>query len=137
MFGAQWKARYTGQAVWRAMVPRPAQVKARHAYYGMISYIDDKIGRIMQTLRDAALDQDTIVVFLGDHGEMMGERGMWFKSTFFEWSSRVPLIVRWPGRYAPRRVPTVVSLVAYEEDGGYEVLREGALPSSALEAMLR
>ncbi|RPI48331.1 MAG: choline-sulfatase, partial [Betaproteobacteria bacterium] len=84
---------------------------ARHAYYGMISYIDDKLGRIVQTLRNTALDRDTIVVFLGDHGEMMGERGMWFKSTFYEWSCRVPMIVSAPTRFAPRRVPQVVSLV--------------------------
>jgi len=84
---------------------------ARHAYYGMISYIDDKIGRIMQTLRDTALDRNTIVIFLGDHGEMMGERGMWFKSTFYEWSCRVPMIVCAPTRFSPRRVPEVTSLV--------------------------
>ncbi len=84
---------------------------ARHAYYGMISYIDDKVGRLVQTLRNATLDANTIVIFLGDHGEMMGERGMWFKSTFYEWSCRVPMIVSAPARFAPRRVPHVVSLV--------------------------
>lgn len=86
-------------------------LNARHAYYGMISYIDDKVGRILDTLRATALDNDTIVIFLSDHGEMMGERGMWFKSTFFEWSARVPLVIRWPGKLTPRRIPTVVSLV--------------------------
>jgi choline-sulfatase len=84
---------------------------ARHAYYGMISYIDDKLGRIQQTLRDTQLDSNTVVIFLGDHGEMMGERGMWFKSTFYEWSCRVPMIVSAPNQFAPRRVPQVVSLV--------------------------
>lgn len=83
---------------------------ARHAYYGMISYIDDKVGRILQTLAATGLDRDTIVVFVGDHGEMMGERGMWFKSTFFEWSCRVPMIVAVPGG-RPARVNRVVSLV--------------------------
>lgn len=84
---------------------------ARHAYYGMISYIDDKVGRILDTLRKTGLDHDSVVIFLSDHGEMMGERGMWFKSTFFEWSARVPLIVRWPGVFQPRRVSSVVSLI--------------------------
>jgi choline-sulfatase len=84
---------------------------ARHAYYGMISYIDDKIGRIMQTLRNTDLERNTIVIFIGDHGEMMGERGMWFKSTFFEWSSRVPMIVSAPAHFASQRVSKVVSLV--------------------------
>ena len=84
---------------------------ARHAYYGMISYIDDKVGRIVHALRSTMLDGNTIVIFVGDHGEMMGERGMWFKSTFYEWSCRVPMIVSAPSRFVPRRVPQVVSLV--------------------------
>ncbi len=84
---------------------------ARHAYYGMVSYIDDKVGRIMKTLQDTGLADDTVVVFAVDHGEMLGERGMWFKQTFYEWSSRVPLIVSMPARFAPRRVAAHVSLV--------------------------
>jgi choline-sulfatase len=84
---------------------------ARHAYYGMVSYLDDKIGRIMSTLADAGLEQDTVVVFASDHGEMLGERGMWYKQTFFEWSARVPLLFAWPGQFAPRRVREVVSLI--------------------------
>jgi choline-sulfatase len=100
---------------------------ARHAYYGMISYIDDKVGRIMQTLHNAELDRNTIVIFIGDHGEMMGERGMWFKSTFFEWSCRVPMIVSAPARFASRRVPQVVSLVDLLPTLR-EVAAEGKLP---------
>ncbi len=84
---------------------------ARHAYYGMISYIDDKVGRIMRTLGETGLDGNTLVVFAVDHGEMMGERGMWYKQTFYEWSARVPLIVSMPGRYAPRRIAAPVSLL--------------------------
>jgi len=84
---------------------------ARHAYYAMVSYIDDKVGRIMKTLDQTGLARDTVVVFAVDHGEMLGERGMWYKQTFFEWSSRVPLIVSQPGRFAARRVAAHVSLV--------------------------
>ncbi len=84
---------------------------ARHAYYGMISYIDDKIGRVLKTLKDTGLDENTIIVFTGDHGEMLGERGMWFKQTFFEWSSRVPLVVSYPKKFKPARQSAVVSLV--------------------------
>lgn len=84
---------------------------ARHAYYGMISYVDDKVGRIMRTLEQTGFDQNTVVVFTADHGEMLGERGMWYKQTFFEWSARVPLIIRAPGNNMSRRVDNVVSLV--------------------------
>ncbi|MCA3139869.1 MAG: choline-sulfatase [Rhodocyclaceae bacterium] len=85
--------------------------RARHAYYGMISYVDDKVGQLLAVLEQSGLDRDTVVVFTGDHGEMMGERGMWFKQTFYEWSARVPLMVSWPGVVAPRRLREVVSLV--------------------------
>lgn len=84
---------------------------ARHAYYAMVSYIDDKVGRILQTLEECGLTDDTLVVFGVDHGEMLGERGMWYKQSFYEWSVRVPLIVSMPQRYAPRRVAAHVSLV--------------------------
>ena len=63
---------------------------ARHAYYGMCSYVDDKVGRIMEAMRATGLADETFVVFTSDHGEMLGERGMWYKQTFHEWSARVP-----------------------------------------------
>jgi choline-sulfatase len=84
---------------------------ARHAYYANISYIDDKIGRLLSTLEACGMAGDTIVVFTSDHGEMLGERGMWYKQTFFEDSARVPLIVHLPGRRDCARVPQPVSLV--------------------------
>ena len=84
---------------------------ARHAYYGMVSYIDDKVGRILQTLEQCDLTRDTVVVFTSDHGEMLGERGMWFKQTFYEWSARVPLIICCPSEIVPARIAAPVSLV--------------------------
>lgn len=86
-------------------------LRARHAYYGMISYVDDKVGRLLATLQACGLRDDTIVVFVSDHGEMLGERGMWYKQSFFEQSCRVPMIINAPGRFAPRRVAQPVSLV--------------------------
>ncbi len=84
---------------------------ARHAYYGMCTYLDDKVGRIMSALKDMDLIDDTIVVFTSDHGEMLGERGMWFKQSFYENSSRVPLIISQPGAIEPGRVDRITSLV--------------------------
>ncbi len=89
-----------------------AQVRAaRHAYYGAIAYIDDQIGRLMAALRATGLAEDTIVILTSDHGEMLGERGLWYKMSFFEGASRVPLVIASPGRFAPRRVAASVSLV--------------------------
>jgi choline-sulfatase len=89
-----------------------AQIRdARHAYYGAISYVDDNLGRLMEALRATELASDTIVIFLSDHGEMLGERGLWFKMNFFEGAARVPLVISAPRRFSPRRVSASVSLV--------------------------
>jgi choline-sulfatase len=78
-----------------------AQVRrARHAYFAAIAYLDERVGQVLAALRASGLEDDTIVVFTADHGEMLGERGLWFKMAFFEAAARVPLIVRLPGRAA-------------------------------------
>jgi choline-sulfatase len=82
---------------------------ARHAYYGAISYVDDKIGELLRALEDTGLADNTVIIFTGDHGDMLGERGMWYKMSFFEWSARVPLIIHAPNRFAPGRVARNVS----------------------------
>ncbi len=84
---------------------------ARHAYYGAISYVDDKIGQILRALDATGRRDDTLVLFISDHGDMLGERGLWYKMTFFEWSARVPMIFHAPGSFTPRRVAQNVSLV--------------------------
>ena len=84
---------------------------SRRAYYGMVSYVDDKVGELLAALDRLGLRDDTLVLFTSDHGDMMGEHGMWFKRTFHEWSARVPLIVSRPGSQAGHRVPQAVSLV--------------------------
>ncbi len=84
---------------------------ARHAYFGMISYVDEKIGALMAALEATGLAEDTIIALTSDHGDMLGERGLWYKMSFFEDSARVPLIIHAPGRFAPGRVAGNVSLV--------------------------
>jgi choline-sulfatase len=85
--------------------------RARRAYFGSISYLDDRVGELLATLGDFGLADDTITLFVSDHGDMLGERGLWHKMCFFEWAARVPLIVHAPGRFAPRRVATLASLL--------------------------
>lgn len=84
---------------------------ARRAYYGAVSYVDDQIGVMLAALQDAGFADDTIVLLLADHGDMLGERGLWYKMNFFEPACRIPLIVRAPHRFAARRVATSASLV--------------------------
>ncbi len=81
-------------------VSRQNLIDSRRAYYGMISYIDDKVGNILDALEDTGLADNTVVCFVSDHGEMLGERGMWYKHHFWEWSAHVPMIMAFPdGRY--------------------------------------
>jgi len=84
---------------------------SRHAYYSEISYVDDKVGALMDALEKNGLTDDTIIVITSDHGDMLGERGLWYKMSYFEWASRVPMIISAPGRFSPRRVNQHVSLV--------------------------
>lgn len=73
------------------------QVKrAKRAYYGAVSYVDDCLGRLLGVLADCGLDDNTIVIFSGDHGDMLGERGLWYKMSYFESSVRVPFLIHHP-----------------------------------------
>jgi choline-sulfatase len=90
----------------------PEQIlTARHAYCAAISYLDERVGEVLAALDDAGLAESTLVVFTADHGEMLGERGLWYKMSFFEPSVRVPLIMRAPGAPGLRRVADPVSLI--------------------------
>ncbi|KAL0488339.1 choline-sulfatase [Acrasis kona] len=84
---------------------------ARHAYYGSISYVDDNVGKLVKALEDAGLKDNTIIVFTSDHGDMLGERGLWYKMNYFEMAARIPMIVSAPHLFKPRKVGTHVSLV--------------------------
>ena len=68
--------------------------RSRRAYFANISYLDDKIGEMLAVLKDTR--QEAIIVFVSDHGDMLGERGLWFKMNFYEGSARVPLMISAP-----------------------------------------
>lgn len=84
--------------------------RAIRAYYGSISYIDSLVGRVLAALKATGADSKTAILFTSDHGEMLGERGMWFKKHFFEKSLRIPLILTAPW-LKPQRVRELTSLV--------------------------
>jgi choline-sulfatase len=94
---------------WRKSEITPEMVRrARRGYFANISYVDDKIGELLAVLE--ATRQEAIVVFLSDHGDMLGERGLWFKMNFFEGSAGVPLMISAPG-LSPGRVEVPVSTI--------------------------
>jgi choline-sulfatase len=87
-------------------VPDNIVRKGRELYYGLTQWLDKEIGEVLKILEDSEVADDTVVIYTTDHGENMGEHGLWWKNCMYEHSSRVPLIVSWPTRWkgAQRRV---------------------------------
>ena len=86
--------------------------RVRRAYYALVTYVDDKLGALMQALQESGLLDNTIVIFASDHGDMLCEKGMVQKRTFYEWSCRTPLVIRFPNGYkAGSRIAQPVSLL--------------------------
>lgn len=102
--------------------------RARRGYYANISYVDEWTGRIMTSLSELGLSDGTLTVLIADHGDMLGEHGLWYKMNFFEGASRIPLIAHFPSAFAAHRVPNPVSLVdvlpTLAEIAGAEILFE-------------
>jgi len=92
------------------IVPDDICRKARHAQYARVSMVDDHLAKIMEVMRESGLLENTIVIYTSDHGDMLGDHGLWFKNVAYEASSRVPLIMAGPG-INRARVPEVMSLL--------------------------
>jgi choline-sulfatase len=110
--------------VWpQITLDRIPQVRA--SYYGKVTLIDDWVGRIVDAFRAKGILDQTLVVFLSDHGEMLGDHGRLKKSTFHESNIRIPLILRWPGRI---RASTVSQALAEIGDVFPTVLEAAGCP---------
>lgn len=84
--------------------------RSRAAYWGLVYRTDVMIGQILDALAQNGFEEDTMVVYTSDHGDMQGEHGLWWKHVFYEESARVPLIVRYPGQVeGGQRIDRVVS----------------------------
>ncbi|MDA0710563.1 MAG: choline-sulfatase [bacterium] len=91
---------------------REALYKLRRAYCGLISYMDNKVSELLASLRENGLDDNTVVIFMSDHGDMLCEKEMVQKRTFYEWSARVPFIIKFPDGYqAGKVVDQPISLI--------------------------
>ena len=66
-----------------AHLPDEAIARARRAYFGALSYVDDNVGKLLRVLEECGMDEDTIVIFSSDHGDMLGERGLWYVDGLF------------------------------------------------------
>ncbi len=83
---------------------------ARHAYLANVGYVDDFVGQLVDTLDRLDLTDDTYVIFTADHGDLLGERGLWYKMSFFEASARIPIVVTGPD-ITPASRSTAASLL--------------------------
>jgi choline-sulfatase len=102
----RWWRQHTGIEA----VSEQEVLRARAAYWGLVTRLDAMIGQILSALDENGLADNTLIVYTSDHGDMLGEHRLWWKHTFYEESAKVPLIVSWPGVIpAGRRCDRVVS----------------------------
>lgn len=93
-------------------VPDETIVRARTAYYALVEEMDAMIGRILDKLEALGLSDNTLIVYTSDHGDQLGERGLWWKQTFYDESAKIPLVMAWPGVLPQgERRPQVVNLI--------------------------
>ena len=95
--------------IWENPMSDEAIRRARRAYFGNCSYVDANVGKLLRVLDECQLSENTIIIFSGDHGDFLGERGLWYKMSFLEPAARVPLLIYAPKYFAARRVPESVS----------------------------
>ena len=106
-------------------------LRTRAMYYGMVTYADEEMGRIVRKLAELGLREKTIIVYTADHGEMLGDRGIWYKNTFYEGSAGIPFIWSFPARLPRGKVvtapamnmdvlPTLAELCALPKPAGLE-----------------
>jgi len=101
--------------------------RMRLGYYASIALVDDEVGRVLETLDELGVADDTLVVFASDHGDMLGDHRLLVKGAiFYDAGVRVPLIARWPGRIAPGTV--VDAPVQLHDIAGTVVAASGCEP---------
>jgi len=107
-----WFEAFESSYIWDRFFASDEQRRiAIASYYGLCTFIDDAVGQIMRTLEETGLSADTRVMFTSDHGDNLGARGLWGKSTMYEESASVPLILAGPDVPKGRVVRTPASLV--------------------------
>ena len=85
--------------------------EAKVAYYGLTTFMDDCVGRVLAALDESGQAEDTVILYISDHGDMMGDQGFWTKQVMYDASVGVPMIAAGPGFPAGRRVKTGTSLL--------------------------
>ena len=121
-----------------AHLDTPRIQRIRALYYGLVSQVDDGVGQILDALEELGLADNTVVLFVSDHGDMLGDHGLAQKNVPYEASVRLPMLLSWPGRTEAGRtcddlvglddvLPTLIENLGLEYDPG-----TGKLPGASL-----
>jgi len=80
-------------------VPHDIVRKGRELYYGLTQWLDNEVGKVLAALAQSPMADNTVILYTTDHGENMGEHGLWWKNCLYDSAARIPLIMRWPKRW--------------------------------------
>lgn len=97
-FDEKWFKIYLGE---NHPITLPAGINLRDLqalYYGQVTGVDDWVGRVLKSIKDLGLEENTIVLFSSDHGDLLGSHQLFNKNSHYDESCRIPLLARWPGR---------------------------------------
>jgi choline-sulfatase len=109
----KWAERYAersgpGNELWHGRLDAAEVRRSRQGYYGSASFVDEQIGRVMDVLEGCGLLEETLVLFVSDHGDMLGDQNLWRKSYGYEQSAHVPMLMRLPKRMGMEAAGRVV-----------------------------
>ncbi len=95
---------WMNHAVWAEDINDSLARKIKARYYGMITHIDQCLGRILDAVEERGDADNTLIVFYSDHGDHLGDHGGWQKESFFDAACNVPYLVSWPAKIAPKQL---------------------------------
>lgn len=96
-----WSRRYIPRSgpdneIWHGELGEAVVRRSRQAYYGSVSFVDEQIGRILEALERRGALEETLILFIADHGDMLGDQHMWRKTYAYQPSANIPMLMRWP-----------------------------------------
>ncbi|MFA5858371.1 MAG: sulfatase-like hydrolase/transferase [Elusimicrobiota bacterium] len=93
-------------------VPEEYVKKAREYYYALTEWVDEEIGKVLDTIKETGYEDNTIIIYTTDHSENMGEHGLWWKNNMYDSATKIPLIIKYPDQWQKgQRRDNVCSLV--------------------------
>ncbi len=117
----KWAEKYAPRSsdrddLWHGDLGAEQVRRSRQGYYASVEFIDEQIGRILETLEQRGWLEETLIVFTSDHGDMTGDHHLWRKSYPWEASARIPMAMRWPQGLVPAKRGQVLSQVVELRD---------------------